>query len=227
MPSRSAPPHGEALVVTSESTTRWPLLEERVPFGHATDGSRRRTRPRSTWLLVGLAFLCGGLVSAAVFSIGWRHQAQRDTAARSALAAATGRVHHLSASVAAARHAAAHEQQLAAQATAAQRTLARATAKVGARASATRATATSLSTGASSLTGSASKIASELKTLESYLTTTPTGQLDPGYIASQTAYLSQQLTRLQADGGHLGSSVASFEASLRKLARDAAALKTP
>jgi hypothetical protein len=176
---------------------------------------------------MGLAFLCGGLVSAAVFSIGWRHQAQRDTAARSALAAATARVHHLTASLATARQTAAHEQQLAAQATVAQQALARAAAKVGVRASATSSPAASLSTGADSLTASASKIGSELKTLESYLTTTPAGQLDPGYITSQTAYLSQQLTRLQADGGHLGSSVASFEASLRKLARDAAALKTP
>jgi hypothetical protein len=223
MPSRSAPLYGEALAVTSESTTRWPLLDERTPFAHATAGSR----PRSAWLLLGLAFLCGGLVSAAVFSIGWRHQAQRDTAARSALAAATARIHHLTASLATARQTAAREQGLAAQAAAAQRALARAAAKVGARATATIGTAASLSTGASSLIGSASKIASELKSLETYLTTTPAGQIDPGYIASQTAYLSQQLARLQSDGEHLGNSVASFEASLRKLAHDAAALKSP
>jgi hypothetical protein len=174
-----------------------------------------------------LAFLCGGLVSAAAFSIGWRHQAQRDTAARSALATATARIHHLTASLTAARQTAAREQALAAQASAAQRVLLRAATKVGAGATATTRTAASISTGASSLTGSASKIASELKSLETYLTTTPAGRIDPGYIASQTGYLSQQLTMLQSDGGHLGNSVASFEASLRKLARDAAALKSP
>ena len=77
-----------------------------------------------------------------------------------------------------------------------------------------------------SLTAAATRIASELKTLDTYLTTTPTAQLDPGYIASQTAYLDRQLTRLQGDAGSLGSSVTSFEAGLRKLSRDARALKT-
>ena len=70
------------------------------------------------------------------------------------------------------------------------------------------------------------RIASELKTLDTYLTTTPTAQLDPGYIASQTAYLDRQLTRLQGDAGSLGSSVTSLEAGLRTLSRDARALKT-
>jgi hypothetical protein len=210
--------------VTSESTTRWPLLEERAPFAHATGGSRRRRRPRSAWLLTGLAFLCGGLLSAAVFSIGWRHQAQRDTAARAALATATARVHHLTASLVTARMAVAHERQLEAQAMAAERALARAAAKVGDRTTASKKAGASISSGAGALTASASKIARELKTLETYLTTTPTGQLDPGYIASQTGYLSQQLARLQTDGGHLGDSIASLQAAMRKLARDARAL---
>jgi hypothetical protein len=210
--------------VTSESTTRWPLLEEHRPFAHATGGTRRRRLARSAWLLTGLAFICGGLLSAAVFSIGWRHQAQRDTAARTALAAATAHVHRLSASLATARQAAAHERQLEVQAIAAEHALARAAVKVGDQATASNGAAASISSGAASLTTSASKIASELKTLETYLTTTPTGQLDPGYIASQTAYLSQQLTRLQTDGGHLGGSVASFQTALRNLARAARAL---
>ncbi len=209
--------------VTSESTTHWPLLEERGPFAHATRSGRRKL-PRSAWLLTGLAFICGGLVSAAVFSIGWRHQAQRDTAARTALAAATRHIHSLSTSLATAREAVAREQQLEAQAAAAERALARAGAKVGDQARASSGTAASISAGVGSLTASASKIGSELKTLETYLTTTPDGQLDPGYIASQTAYLTQQLTKLQTSGANLGDSIASFEAALRKLARDAAAL---
>jgi len=67
---------------------------------------------------------------------------------------------------------------------------------------------------------------SELKTLDTYLTSTPTAQLDPGYIASQAAYVGRQLTRLQGDAGALGSSIARFEAGLRALSRDAQALKT-
>ena len=85
---------------------------------------------------------------------------------------------------------------------------------------------TAISSGAAALTAEASRLAGELKTLDTYLTTTPADQLDPGYIASQTAYLSQRLTRLQNDAGGLGNSVASFEATLRKLSRDAAALKS-
>ena len=85
----------------------------------------------------------------------------------------------------------------------------------------------SISSGAGALTAAATRIASELKTLDTYLTTTPTTQLDPGYIASQSAYLDRQLTRLQGDAGSLGSSVTSLEAGLRTLSRDARALRDP
>jgi prefoldin subunit 5 len=185
------------------------------------------------WLLLGLAFLCGGLVSAAGFSIGWRHQAQRDTAAQSALAAATARTHRLQRRIAAlqtsidgARSATARANASAAAATASEKALAQVGAKVGNEATAALGSSTSISSGAGSLTGTATRVAGELKTLDTYLTTTPTGQLDPGYIASQTTYLAQQLSRLQGNAGNLGSSVASFEAALRRLSRAAAALKT-
>lgn len=211
--------------MTSESTTRWPLLEERAPFATATRGTTRRRLGRSSWLLIALAFLCGGLVSAAAFSIGWRHQAQRDTAARTALAAATTHVRALQASLRDVRLAAARDQRAAAAATASEHALAGAATKVADEATASSGDASSVSSGAGSLTASASRIASELKTLDTYLTTTPAGQLDPGYIASQATYLTEQLRRLQASAGSLGSSVTSFEASVRKLARDAGALK--
>ncbi len=55
------------------------------------------------------------------------------------------------------------------------------------------------------------RIASELKTLDTYLATTPAAQLDPGYVASQTAYLARQLTRLQGEAGTVGTSVTSLE----------------
>ena len=182
--------------------------------------------PRSAWVLTALAFLCGGLVSAAAFSIGWRHQAQRDTAARTALAAATARRHRLEGRITALQTSLSSARAAAASATAAEKALARAGTRVGADATASRGDGASISSGAGVLTTAASHIASELKTLDTYLTTTPTAQLDPGYIASQTAYLDRQLTRLQGDAGSLGSSVTSLEAGLRKLSRDARALKT-
>jgi hypothetical protein len=178
------------------------------------------------WLFTSLAFLCGGLVSAAVFSIGWRHQAQRDTAARSALAAATARTHRLDQRVSALQTSLAAARDATARARAAELALARAGAKVGNGATASRAAANSIASGAGAVTAVATRIASELKTLDTYLTTTPSGQLDPGYISSQTAYLAQQLTRLEGDAGSLSNPVASFQAALRKLTRDAKALKT-
>jgi hypothetical protein len=217
--------------MTSESTTRWPLMDDHRPFTQATRSSPGRQLPRSAWLLTGLAFLCGGLVSAAAFSIGWRHQAQRDTAARTALAAATARTHTLEqrtsalqASLADARRATTREHAAARAAATSERDLVGAAAKVGDEATASSAAAASVSSGAGSLTGSATRIASELKTLETYLTTTTASQLDPGYIASQTAYLAQQLTRLQTAGANLGDSVISFEAAVRRLTRQAEAL---
>jgi hypothetical protein len=210
--------------VTSDST-RWPLLEERAPFATASRGPRSRRRPRSAWLLTGLAFICGGLVSAAAFSIGWRHQAQRDNAAQTALAAATARTHRLEQRITALQTSLVDARGTAASATTAEKALARAGTRVGADAAASSNDAASVSSGSGSVTTAAARIASELKTLDTYLTTTPTSQLDPGYIASQSAYLAQQLSRLQGNTGTLGSSVTSFEASLRKLRLDANGLK--
>jgi chromosome segregation ATPase len=185
------------------------------------------------WLLTGLAFLCGGLVSAAGFSIGWRHQAQRDTAARTALAAATARTHRLEQKISALRTSLGGARGLAAQAnasakaaTASEQALAHATARVSEEATVSNRNGAAVSSAAGTLTAAATRIASELKTLDTYLATTPASQLDPGYVASQAAYLAQQLSRLQADAGTLGHSVASFEATLRTLNRDAQALKT-
>ena len=210
--------------MTSESGS-WPLLDERRPFATPSYERRRRRLPRSAWVLTVLAFICGGLVSAAAFSIGWRHQAQRDTAARTALATATARTHRLEQRIAALQVSLANARDAAATATAAEKALARAGTRVGADATATAGDAASLSSGAGSLGTAATRIGNELKTLDTYLTTTPAGQLDSGYIASQTAYVSRQLTRLQSDAGALDNSVARFEAGIRRLGADARALR--
>ncbi len=217
--------------MTSESKT-WPLLDERAPFAKASHSRPRRKAPRSVWLLTGLAFLCGGLVSAAAFSIGWRHQAQRNTAAQSALTAARARTHEreqrigtLQISLGEARGAAASAHAAAAAAATSEKTLARAGANVAEEADVSDGNGAAISSSAGALGAAATRIAGELKTLDTYLTTTPTSQLDPGYVASQTAYLAQRLSRLQEGAGTLGSSTRSFEATLRKLSRDARALK--
>lgn len=212
--------------MTSDSKS-WPLLEERGPFATASPAAGRPSRkaPRSPWLLTGLALLCGGLVSAAAFSIGWRHQAQRDTAARTALAAATARVHRLERTIGTLRGSLRTARRTAATATAAEKALSHAGANVGEEATVAGGNGTAVASGAGTLSATGTRIASELKTLDTYLTTTPTGQLDAGYIATQTAYLAKQLSRLQGDAGTLDNSVTSLQTTLRKLGRDAQALK--
>lgn len=212
--------------MTSESTTRWPLLEERTPFvaAPAPGRSSRRRLPRSAWLLTALAFLCGGLVSAAAFSIGWRHQAQRDTAARTALATATAHVNRLSASLATARETIAQERQAEAEASAAIRATSRAAASLATEATSAGRAADTVSGDAAGVGATSSRVSRELQTLLTYLTTTPSSQIDSGYIGSQAAYLTRQLTALESSGAAVGGSVTILEATLRKLARNAAAL---
>ena len=202
------------------------MLEERGRLATASYDRGSRKLPRSAWLLTVLAFICGGLVSAAALSIGWRHQAQRDTAARTALAAATARTHRLEHRIAALQASLAAVRSSKASAVAAEKALARAGTRVGGAAAAANGSAASISSGAGSLTTVATRIGNELKTLDSYLTTTPAQQLDPGYIASQAAYVGRQLARLQSDAGALGNSLARLEAALRALGRDAEALRT-
>jgi cytoskeletal protein RodZ len=210
--------------MAEESTTRWPLLQERAPFATVPVRSRRRRLSRSAWLLTALAFLCGGLVSAAIFSIGWRHQAQRDTAARAALAAATAHASRLSASLATTRETLARERQSEAQASAALRATSRAAASLAAQATSTGTAADAVSGNAGNVSAAASRISRELQTLLTYLTTTPSSQIDSGYIASQAAYLTRQLTALQDSGAGIGKAATSFKAAVRKLTRDARAL---
>jgi hypothetical protein len=214
--------------VTSDSTTqaRWPVLNERrTPLPQVARPARRKS-PRPVWLLTGLAFICGGLVSAAGFSIGWRNQSQRNTAAETALASATAHTHALERRVALLQASLSDSRSKAAAATASEKRIARTAAKVGAEATAAGGSASSVSSGAGTLTASAARLASELKTLETYLTTTPAGQLDPGYIASQTTYLTRQLTKLQTAGGDLGRAVAGFQAAVKRLAQSAATVSS-
>jgi chromosome segregation ATPase len=210
--------------MTWHSTTEtWAGVDERTTVMRRPRAARR-TRKWSAGVLPILAFVCGALVSAAVFTIGWRHQTQQNAAAQSALADATARNHKLTASLDAARARIARETRLAAQARASLQAARASGATIAAEAGTAQSTASSVSGTASSMASAAAKIASELKTLTSYLTTTPTQQLDSGYITSQTAYLSRQVDALQSEGGTIGSAVGSFDAAVRKLARLASAL---
>lgn len=184
----------------------------------------RRARRWPLWVLPALAFVCGALVSAAVFTIGWRHQTQQNAAAQSALAGATARNHKLSDALAISRAKLAHESRVAARARASVAAAQASGATIAAQARAAQANATAVSGDVASMASTAGKIANELKTLTTYLLTTPPGQLDAGYIDSQTAYLTRQVTALQSEGGTTASAASSFDAAIQRLARLASAL---
>jgi len=115
----------------------------------------------------------------------------------------------------------------AAAATAAsEKALARAGANVAEEADVSSGNGAAISSSAGALTAAATRIAGELKTLDTYLTTTPASQLDPGYVASQAAYLAQQLSGYRETPAPSATRSPSFEATLRTLNRDAQALKT-
>jgi hypothetical protein len=213
--------------MTSDSTTqaRWPLLNERTPFPSAPVHPSRRRLPRSAWLLTALAFLCGGLVSAAAFSIGWRHQAQRDTVARAALAAATAHADRVSASLAAAHGTVGREREALAEAKVAARATSQAAASLTLQAASAGRAAGTVSSDATAVAATASRVSRELQTLLTYLTTTPSSQIDSGYIASQSAYLTRQLTALEDAGIGTGNAVTVLQTAIRRLTRSAAALQ--
>lgn len=211
-------------------TSDWPLSDTiRVPAARAP--ARRRRRPNATWAIAAAAFVCGALISAAAFSIGWRHQAQRGSSAEAALAVATAKNQSLTASLAAARAAATRSQGQAvaarkaqASATAAADAVSREATTLAAALVRTGRSADSISVGASSLGADLDKLSSELKTLTSYLDTTPAGQLDPGYVGSQTTYIAKQLDRIGSKRRDLAAAIAAFDASTKKLADRAATL---
>ena len=195
-----------------------PTTVMRVPRA----ASRRRSWP--AWVLPTLAFVCGALVSAAVFTIGWRHQTQQNAAVQGALARATARNHALADSLAAARAEVARDEHIATRVRAALKAARASGATIAAQAGAAETGATSVSNSATAMSAAAAKIGTELSTLTTYLTTTPPGQLDAGYIDNQTAYLARQVDALQSDGGTVTSAAANFDAAIRKLAHLASAL---
>jgi hypothetical protein len=202
-------------------STSWPVSDtRRLPAAPARP--RRQRFPRVAWVLAFSAFLCGAMVSAAVFAVGWKHEAQRGSSAQTALLAATARNHRLAGAVASARAAALRAHNSArradAQATAVRgqvrdeiRTLQQRTATLSA-ALASAGTATGAVVGGASSVGTElSQLTSELHTLTTYLTTTPSRQLDSGYVASQTAYITKSIDRIEADANSLAATAAAAQ----------------
>jgi hypothetical protein len=182
----------------------WPLAESQ----RRTVAAPRARTPRVMWVLVVSAFLCGGLLSAAGFSIGWRHEAQRGSSAESALASATTRIHTLSGELASSRTALAGAKSKTAGLAASRRELARTDAALRkALARANRAQA-GVAAAANPLSADVDRVATELRALGNYLSSTPSSQLDAGYVQAQVAYLAKTVGRFRSDVGALAAQAA-------------------
>jgi len=174
----------------------WPLAESRSrPLAPAP---RKRT-PRVLWILVVSAFLCGGLLSAAGFSIGWKHEAQRGSSAESALVTATARTHALSAQLASTRASLAAARAHSASLASARRSLEHLNASLRKSLAAATTAQTATAAAAAPLSGDFVRIANELHALGDYLDSTPSGQLDAGYVQTQVTYLAKTVGALRSD----------------------------
>jgi chromosome segregation ATPase len=173
----------------------WPLAES--SRRHPVAVVPRRT-PRVMWVVVAAAFLCGAAVSAAAFSIGWRHQAQKGSSAESQLVAATATVHTLRTQLASTRAALAAERTHATGLAAERLAVDRTAAHLRTQLAAARHETASLSASAAPLSGDLDRLTNELHALGSYVTQTPSGQLDAGYLQTQVAYVSKTANALSA-----------------------------
>jgi len=182
----------------------WPVAESR---SRPLAASRKRA-PRVMWVLVASAFLCGGLLSAAGFSIGWRHEAQRGSSAESALSSATARTHALSAQLAFARTKLAAAQARAQTLSVSHGALSRDVASLRKSLAAATHARAGIAAAAAPLSGDLDRVANELHALGSYVSSTPSSQLDAGYVQAQVAYLTKTLDGLRADVGAIAARAA-------------------
>ena len=214
-------------------SSSWPLSDTRG-FRAVAEPRRPRQRqpfPRIGWVLAIAAFLCGAMLSAAAVSVGWKNEAQRGSSVQAALDRVTAQSHELAgsladahASTASAKAAArrARTQSLAAKASAAallQRAQGVATALNSASSG-----ANAVTSGSSAVSSDLAKLTSELRALTSYIDNTPASQLDSGYVATQTAYITKTISRIGAEQSDLGSAVDAYVQSVQQAASRAAAL---
>jgi len=174
----------------------WPLAEQ--SRRHAAVPQRRHRTPRVMWAVVAAAFVCGAALSAAAFSIGWKHQAQKGASAESQLVTATATVHTLRTQLSTTRSALAAAHARGAQLDASRRALQASLAKLHAQLASARRAVAATSAAAAPLSGDLDRLQNELRALTSYVTQTPSSQLDAGYLQAQLAYLGKTANGLSS-----------------------------
>lgn len=150
-----------------------------------------RRAPKVMWFLVVAAFLCGGLLSAAGFAVGWKHEAQRGTSAESALVAATATTHSLRSQLASTRASLSAARARSAELGATRRSLLKAKTQLLDELAAARRKVAAVAAASVPLSADLDRLTNELHALTSYVTATPTSQLDAGYLQAQIAYMTK------------------------------------
>lgn len=174
----------------------WPLAEQ--SRRHVAVPRSRRQTPRIMWAVVLAAFVCGAAVSAAGFSIGWKHQAQQGTSAESALVAATASIHSLRTQLATERADLVAANAHAFAIVRSRATLRTSLAKLRTQLASAQQALAATSSQAAPLSGDLVRLTNELRALTSYVTSTPSSQLDAGYLQAQIAYVSKTATGLSS-----------------------------
>jgi hypothetical protein len=168
---------------------------------------------RAQIVLMASAFLVGAVAAGLLFVGIWRHTAAQGDAAT---AAATATKHDLSrardrlasarADVAAAQ---ANVKTLARERTVLDARLVAADSRLQAARAAIAASATAVRGDAAAAARQTAQLRSEIRTLGSYLATTPDADLDSGYLATQVQYLAKALDAVGASVAALGDDAAS------------------
>jgi septal ring factor EnvC (AmiA/AmiB activator) len=173
--------------VTETARRRLPAIAGRRVAGLAIE----------TWVLLACAFVLGLAVAAAAFVGVWRTEARHGDSADAAravtarrLVAATGDLKHLRAKLSAAEAKLAKARR---DVRTGKATLAQTRAELGRSA----ATVASVRDRAPALTQQTSVLISDLAALQAYLSKTPGGAVDQGFVHSQLVYIAGVADRLQ------------------------------
>ena len=191
-----------------------------MPFVTAIPCPTGERRGAPLWLLVVASFLAGAALAAAAFVASWRHEASRGSDAiaqlshvratlRGVQADRSGLAEKLGTASLALRRAKTQSATLAHKEAAAKKQLAaanRALASLAVNARSARASGDALAANASTL-------ADDVKALSAYLS--QGGQLDPGYVQTQLAYLEKLAGRLRDGGPALSQQLAALERAAR------------
>ena len=202
------------------SGTEWQTEVLRVP-------PRRAAWSRGQqWLTVAASFLLGVCLASAVLVLVWSREATRADSTEAALARVVAERKQALATADRLDGARARAEAKLAEARAVIRRQQSAGKGIGATAGAAAADAANadeaareVAAGAGSLAGGAGRVTNAVAALETYVSKTPAGQMDPAYLAAQLAYLDSTTEKLRSDAATVGAAAETVRQARLALSR--------